>query len=398
MRATFTVLLFFVVALASGEEYYVLQGIDKTQPDSIVTAPGVDGFTIRVSWNKLHQEGFSWLDDQIARGNGLNTKIQLRVMAGKHAPANLLGVSYYEYLSTDSDGFTELRHAPVPWDATMRLHWQTLASQLGARYGNNQRIEVVHVPSFADSSEMHMPDEVTLLPGYSSPALAASWVAMAEPLEAAFPQAVLSLNYATPTQSQIGSEDSSWLLDELAMLAGNRAGYQANDLAADVSLDRNKYQTLIAQRQLGRSIGFQMVSSSETQRFGGSFLEAVALGIEAGAEWLEIYAADVDRIPRPGDYNLDGSVDSSDYIVWRNSLGSTISLFADGNDNHVVDAADYQIWKSHFGETTGASSATLSVLSNNHLTTVPEPAALLPALIGLLPILIRVGKPLSIVI
>ena len=370
MRATFTAsLLFFCVTLTSGEEFYVLQGIDKTQPDRIITAPGVDGFSIRVSWNKLHQEGFGWLDDQIARGDEFNTKIQLRVMAGAHAPASLPGVSYFEYLSTDENGVTELRRAPVPWDAAMQLHWQTLALELGGRYGNNQRITIVHVPSFANSSELHMPDEVTLLPGYSSQVLAASWSAMAEPLAAVFPEAIISLNYATPSQSQIEESDSNWLLSELATISVGRAGYQANDLSADVSLDRNKYQTLLAQRELGRSIGFQMVSSSDAQRFGGDFLEAVAIGFEAGAEWLEIYAADVDRIPRPGDFNLDGSVNAADYIMWRRTLGQTgAGLVADGNGNGSIDPVDYDVWRTHFGQTTGGSAFTSG--------TVPEPSTL----------------------
>ena len=45
----------------------------------------------------------------------------------------------------------------------------------------------------------------------------------------------------------------------------------------------------------------------------------------------------------PGDYNNDGTVDAADYVVWRDTLGSTTDLRADGNPNLVIDANDYAL-------------------------------------------------------
>jgi glucose/arabinose dehydrogenase len=73
-----------------------------------------------------------------------------------------------------------------------------------------------------------------------------------------------------------------------------------------------------------------------------------------------------------GDYNQDGVVDAADYSVWRDTLGSTTDLRANGNDSGashgVIDAADYAIWKTHFGESvdTGAGGSSVQV---------PEPSA-----------------------
>ncbi len=54
-----------------------------------------------------------------------------------------------------------------------------------------------------------------------------------------------------------------------------------------------------------------------------------------------------------GDYNGDGVVDAADYVVWRNSLGSTTNLAANGNDfgtsMNRIDAADYLVWKNQYG-------------------------------------------------
>ncbi|HJQ79803.1 MAG TPA: hypothetical protein VJ828_07600 [Lacipirellulaceae bacterium] len=370
---------------ASGIEFFVLQGIDRTHPDDVLQSPGLDGFTIRVSWKKLQDEGFAWLDEQVRRGDELNVNMQLRVLAGASAPADLPGVAYFDYQSTEFGGAVEMRRVPVPWDPIMRAQWQELATNLGSRYGDNPRIKVVHVPSFANSSELHMPIEVTQIAGYSSRGLAESWAAMAAPLAAAFPHATVSLNYATPTQARITGDDSQWLIDELAILAADRAGYQANDLAADVDLARNKYQTLVEQHELGRQIGFQMVSSSNLPRFGGDFLEAVDTALQAGAQWLEIYAADIVRIPPPGDYNLNGTTDAADYIIWRATNGQTGSgLAADGDANNRIDAADYQLWRANFGVTSDDGSPAIASAPepSSHLLLLPAAALLVFPSVG----------------
>jgi serralysin len=71
-----------------------------------------------------------------------------------------------------------------------------------------------------------------------------------------------------------------------------------------------------------------------------------------------------------GDFNLDGVVDASDYVVWRKTFNQTgASLAADANFDQFVSASDYQIWRTRFGETATGSS------SSNH-SGVPEPGAL----------------------
>jgi GH35 family endo-1,4-beta-xylanase len=76
----------------------------------------------------------------------------------------------------------------------------------------------------------------------------------------------------------------------------------------------------------------------------------------------------------PGDYNGNGVVDAADYTVWRDTLGSTTDLRADGNGNFMVDEDDYGVWKSLFGTTYGSGSAGFD--STGALASVPEPTAL----------------------
>ncbi len=67
-----------------------------------------------------------------------------------------------------------------------------------------------------------------------------------------------------------------------------------------------------------------------------------------------------------GDFNRDGKVDMSDYVVWRGTVGQSGYFAADGNGDHVVDALDYNLWRSHYGQTSGAGAGEVAA--------VPEPA------------------------
>ena len=86
-----------------------------------------------------------------------------------------------------------------------------------------------------------------------------------------------------------------------------------------------------------------------------------------------------------GDYNQNGVVDAADYTIWRDTLGSTTDLRANGDNTGVsagkIDGADYTIWKSHFGNHAGSGSGANAA--------VPEPATLWMLLAGILTICCR---------
>jgi hypothetical protein len=54
----------------------------------------------------------------------------------------------------------------------------------------------------------------------------------------------------------------------------------------------------------------------------------------------------------PGDFNVDGIVDLSDYTVWADHYGqSGYQISGDGNRDGLVDLADYTIWADNYGMT-----------------------------------------------
>jgi hypothetical protein len=80
--------------------------------------------------------------------------------------------------------------------------------------------------------------------------------------------------------------------------------------------------------------------------------------------------------PLPGDYIRDGKVDASDYVLWRDTLGGSVTFFsaADGDGSGVVDSADYGVWRAHFGRTSGGAASSVGA--------VPEPAGLALVMVG----------------
>jgi hypothetical protein len=74
----------------------------------------------------------------------------------------------------------------------------------------------------------------------------------------------------------------------------------------------------------------------------------------------------------PGDYNANGQVDAADYTVWRNTLGSTTDLRADGTGpggmpDQVINHLDYAFWKQRYSDPAGSG------VSFDELAHVPEP-------------------------
>jgi parallel beta-helix repeat protein len=99
---------------------------------------------------------------------------------------------------------------------------------------------------------------------------------------------------------------------------------------------------------------------------------------------LEAPPADFDGLPRKagaafdigayelgalaGDYNRDGAVNAADYVLWRKTLGASVTRFggADGDGSGVIDQPDLVRWRADFGAVAGAGTVIGA--------SIPEPA------------------------
>jgi formylglycine-generating enzyme len=88
------------------------------------------------------------------------------------------------------------------------------------------------------------------------------------------------------------------------------------------------------------------------------------------ANFLGFRLATVPTLSPTGDYNGNGVVDAADYTVWRDTLGSTTDLRANGDNTGAsagkIDQADYNVWKANFGMHAGSGAA----------SAIPEPSAI----------------------
>jgi hypothetical protein len=80
----------------------------------------------------------------------------------------------------------------------------------------------------------------------------------------------------------------------------------------------------------------------------------------------------------PGDYNHNGVVDAADYTIWRDTLGSTTDLRANGDNSgasaNKIDQADYAFWRSHYGNHSGNGTGAAAA--------VPEPSTIALAMVA----------------
>jgi hypothetical protein len=105
------------------------------------------------------------------------------------------------------------------------------------------------------------------------------------------------------------------------------------------------------------ALGSDGDSHLEHLRYIGEYLEDLPLAkLSAG--------------PMAGDYNNNGTIDTADYVLWRNMVGGRVPLPNDGGVSPgITDYNDYNYWRSRYA--LGAGSGSL-----NSAAAVPEPAFL----------------------
>jgi T5SS/PEP-CTERM-associated repeat protein len=170
---------------------------------------------------------------------------------------------------------------------------------------------------------------------------------------------------ASLIELSVGSDDMN---ANNAQIGATGAVFLDGDLS--VAVDSNYTPTL------GDS--FELISAGDG--IAGTFDSVSLPTLGGGLEFGLLYDAnsvlmkvmiDQSTITVPGDYNRDGAVDTADYVVWRNELGSTSALPND--DTPGVGQDDYTRWRANFGRTGPVNASTTSTF---HAAT-PEPSSIL---------------------
>ncbi len=116
--------------------------------------------------------------------------------------------------------------------------------------------------------------------------------------------------------------------------------------------------------------GSPAIEAGDPAAVGG--MAGVPLYDQRGARYTRVYDSDAagaavtdigayELHPSPpvtpallGDYNLNLTVDTADYILWRNTLGTgglPAYSGADGDGDGTIDDDDYGVWRANFGST-----------------------------------------------
>ncbi len=346
--------------------FYVMQAVHQANvSDSVLADPRLSGIHLRDAWSLLEPtattNSYGWLDEQIARAKSRNKQVTLGIYSGTKSPTWL--------------GAPLISGAPLPWDTRVTTAFSAMVAELGAHYHNEPAISAVHIssPATNNSMEMFLPDGLTTTTGYTDQKIIDVWKSAINTYAIAFPDKALVLDIAMVPDVNGAITDA---VAAYAMLAlGPRINFIHCSLKASTDPLAPHHETVAQLHAAGARIGFEMACPSiDTTRFGGTFVDALAIGEAACASWYQIYQADVPSIPAnffgiPGDYNHDGHVNAGDYVVWRRSMG-TGSSNADGNQNGTVDSSDYDIWRNYFG---------MIGYSERSAIEVPEPTEALAA-------------------
>lgn len=164
-------------------------------------------------------------------------------------------------------------------------------------------------------------------------------------------------------------------------LAGTTPGtqYDRVTVAGDVALAGTLDVSLLSGFKPSAGNSFSILTAGGS--INGTFDDEILPQLNGGLKWDINYAAQSVSLNVGGvlgDYNLDGTVDSADYVVWRKLL-DTNTIVADGSGNGTVDQADYDIWRNHIGQV--ASSGSGAGTSTSLPANVPEPSTVILAVL-----------------
>jgi hypothetical protein len=247
---------------------FVLQGVGITNvsDDALRRAQGL---SIRFDWQAVANGDWRYVDSQVMRARRAGKPYMLRMIGG-------------------TAGTTP------PWNTNAKENFARIVFEMGQRYGGDPLLYAVHLSSTAndESAEMHLANWVLNHRSYSDQRIIDAWTYAIDAYAVAFPTKRLILNLSIEPDSRGGV---TWpVVAYCKARLGVRAGFQHNSLKASTSPTAKHHQAIVAQSRDGYVTGYQMACpSSNRDRFGGTFAEAIAKGEAAGAQYFEVYQGDL---------------------------------------------------------------------------------------------------------
>jgi hypothetical protein len=284
----------------------------------------VDGISLRQSWSEVEPTDgvydFTYLDSQVKAARSAGKLVAIAIKAGVGTPAWLFNEGARGFNTVDPSGCQNVV-VPVPWDPVFLSKWTTFIQKVGAHYAGTP-IGRIQLTGF------NLGTEETLLPantgqvvqgcttnndvqewqdlGYTGALVKSAWTRITATFAGAFPgsRVVPSLvPGGFPPIDDVGRPNPAWvnLENQLIELTSGQPqlGLQNNALS-DYFID-----PLVISYATSKNTGHQMlwfVTSDSTCRMNHrntpcdphtELLQAVSVGLEAEADYLEIYQTDI---------------------------------------------------------------------------------------------------------
>jgi T5SS/PEP-CTERM-associated repeat protein len=156
-------------------------------------------------------------------------------------------------------------------------------------------------------------------------------------------------------------------------------GSQPIEVTGNVQLAGGLAITLAAGYTPSAGDNFEILSAAGNVT--GTLNVAAAPTLPGGMQWnVDVNASNVSvSVVATGDFDSNGIVDASDYVVWRKSLGQHgDGLAADATGDGAVDVADYNFWRARLGTIVTPGSG----LGGG--AAVPEPTTLVLSLVAMI--------------
>lgn len=272
------------IPVAQGRSQFVLQAVNRQNVSDSLLAKS-DGLALRITWAALeptnNKYNWAFLDQQMARADRLGKPVQFIFLAGDDAPAWLGNL-----------GIRMTSGIPTPWDTRTQTQYREVATAIAAHLGQTgtlDRLTHIYTPG-ANSAEMHYRNESGFYeqPGYSDANLIAGQMGFARTLAAAFPQSIVV--------STLGDHNRAWapkLIAQMKAELRGQIGFQINSLSARTSTDYAGYVRVKQAAAEGFHAGFQALSASTADRFGGSYEQYYQKFLATKATWLQDYSSDI---------------------------------------------------------------------------------------------------------
>ncbi len=267
------------------------------------TNPNIQGVALRSQWGKIEpSEGhFDWslFDEGIALAKQYHKKVSLSVVAGTTTPTWVYqaGATRFDFQKIHKRGEVEGMTQPLPWDKVFLSKWGAFVAEFSKRYDNTSEVAYVTMGGPGRRAETYFLDSAEDVAKLDSMGGIQRWVEGSEKIvdlyASAFQKTPFIFAIAPPIPGPAGNQALKELVDYGAATYPGRFGVRSDGLRP--RYEKSSYAARAIRSLSNKApVGFQMSLPSKggRQMSAGTLEDALNIGLELGAHFIEVYRYD----------------------------------------------------------------------------------------------------------